>query len=335
MKKRIMTFDIAKAIAILLVVFGHALAGIRDSSNLTLTSSYKSIVYICDIIYTFHMPLFFFISGIFVSNWQKRNIKTAFWQKFQSLMIPYFIWSIFTGSFMQLAQKYTNNGQGMKQVLLSWLTPFSEYWFLYCLFFIFIIYYILINCLKLSIKTIFIISVLLYLLYPITPDFWISKQLAGFFIYFAGGSLLSKTILENHDKLFTLKKFIASVIAFIVVMLAYSFVITENGNELIIWITRFITAISGIWITLALSHELELNTTRLSSKLSTVGKESMSIYVMHLLPLAGARIFALKLVHISNLWSLSIIITIIALICCYIGYWIINKLKLSKYMFGR
>lgn len=51
--QRLISFDIAKSICIILVVIGHYIP------------DYSPLWYICihDIIYTFHMPLFMFASG--------------------------------------------------------------------------------------------------------------------------------------------------------------------------------------------------------------------------------------------------------------------------------
>ncbi len=66
--------DIVKGIGIFLVVLGH--------QNTILTQE----------IYSFHMPLFFFLSGIFHKNY---NSYTEFInRKFKTLIIPYFTFAI-------------------------------------------------------------------------------------------------------------------------------------------------------------------------------------------------------------------------------------------------
>lgn len=67
--------DIVKGIGILLVMIGHA----------------PGNPFILTLIYTFHMPLFFFISGyLFHYNKYKKNQIQFFRDKFQRLVIPYF-----------------------------------------------------------------------------------------------------------------------------------------------------------------------------------------------------------------------------------------------------
>ena len=74
MSKRIEYIDIAKGIGILLVVMGH------NDFALVSPFAYK-------LIYSFHMPLFFFLSGYFL------NTTIGFWsffqKRFNSLLKPY------------------------------------------------------------------------------------------------------------------------------------------------------------------------------------------------------------------------------------------------------
>jgi fucose 4-O-acetylase-like acetyltransferase len=70
--------DVAKGIGILLVVFAHIFEGI-----------------VTDIIYLFHMPLFFYLSGsTFSLTNNKYGIKYGIVKRMKSLLIPYFIFSV-------------------------------------------------------------------------------------------------------------------------------------------------------------------------------------------------------------------------------------------------
>ena len=69
-KDRLLEFDIAKGIAILCVILGHL--GIKEISR---------------VVFVFHMPLFFLISGYFLS--QKDTFECFKIKKFKQLIIPY------------------------------------------------------------------------------------------------------------------------------------------------------------------------------------------------------------------------------------------------------
>lgn len=72
-KKRIQFIDLAKGFAILLVIIGHI----------------ETIPYVKHLIYSFHMPLFFILSGYFFKN--EESFRKAFKKLFSTLIIPYLI----------------------------------------------------------------------------------------------------------------------------------------------------------------------------------------------------------------------------------------------------
>ena len=83
-ENRIEFLDIAKGIAILLVVMGHLV-----QYNMTGTSATT----VFDFIYSFHMPLFFMLSG-YVAALRSESTSPFKYvkKKFISLVIPYFVW---------------------------------------------------------------------------------------------------------------------------------------------------------------------------------------------------------------------------------------------------
>ena len=78
MKQRNVTFDIFKALAIWLMVTGHLLG---ETSNLLLY-----------VIYSFHMPLFFVVSGYFAGG-RCESWRVSLRKKVTGLLVPYLIWS--------------------------------------------------------------------------------------------------------------------------------------------------------------------------------------------------------------------------------------------------
>ena len=74
-KERIAWIDIAKAIAIFFIVLGHQL----PSGPL------------CGYLYSFHVPLFFFLSGLTFNT--AKEPKKFFREKAKRILIPYFIFS--------------------------------------------------------------------------------------------------------------------------------------------------------------------------------------------------------------------------------------------------
>lgn len=73
MNKRIQFVDMAKGLTILLVIVGHI-----DTVSVLKVS-----------IYSFHMPLFFILSGYFIKT--SESISESFRKMFRALIVPYLI----------------------------------------------------------------------------------------------------------------------------------------------------------------------------------------------------------------------------------------------------
>lgn len=139
MKKRLEFLDIAKGIGILLVVIAHIYAFnpvIRDR---------LSVVWI----YSFHMPLFFIITGMLLKyKGTDESIKDFLIKRVKSLIIPYIIFSIVTVGTLKIVGE-----ANIKQMLINTLLCIGVdvLWFLPALMFSEIIFYILKKLIKNSI----------------------------------------------------------------------------------------------------------------------------------------------------------------------------------------
>ena len=65
MQERNAWVDYAKAIGIILVVYGHVARGVFNAG---LPMDEDNYLLIDSIIYSFHMPLFFFLSGLYFNT---------------------------------------------------------------------------------------------------------------------------------------------------------------------------------------------------------------------------------------------------------------------------
>lgn len=116
MVKRINWLDISKGIGILLVIVGHM--------NINSTFRY--------LIFSFHMPLFFFISGILFNQEKYFNIKFLVIKRSKSLLIPYLLYSLLVvvTFFLVLDSSFY---AGLISILKGTGGP-SPMWFVACLF---------------------------------------------------------------------------------------------------------------------------------------------------------------------------------------------------------
>ncbi|WP_299212911.1 acyltransferase family protein [uncultured Aquimarina sp.] len=132
---RIHWIDSVKGFAMFLVIYSH---------NYPMMNNY---------FYSFHVPLFFFVSGIFHPNNDKTNTLNFIKKRFISIMIPYFLWAILLYVFWFLIGRHYGESERMNlsvlnnfigiwtgqggQSFMDWGIPI---WFLPCVFSMFVIY---------------------------------------------------------------------------------------------------------------------------------------------------------------------------------------------------
>lgn len=88
-KKRIVFFDLVKGIGVFLVLVGHL-----QGDAIFAYSPY--ILYLCRWIFSFHMPLFFIVSGMMIClrNDKDKEIRPLIAKRFRGIMIPYYWFSL-------------------------------------------------------------------------------------------------------------------------------------------------------------------------------------------------------------------------------------------------
>ncbi len=138
-RERYYWIDNVKLFACLLVLLGHFFQSMTKSGILPDNALYQ---WFNQTIYYFHVPLFFVCSGFLyqrfsevdsLASWKNNVLKKAI-----ALGVPYFMFSFVTWLLKTMFAGSTNDVIGGLGESL-FLQPISPYWFLYCLFFIFLI----------------------------------------------------------------------------------------------------------------------------------------------------------------------------------------------------
>ncbi len=109
-------FDNAKFLLIACIILGHVIEPIENFSN--------TVQIIYTILYTFHIPLFVFISGIFSkAELSLKNIGNLT----LSILLPYLLYQVFFSLFIWI-------GSGLKDFNISLLFPHNIAWYLLSLY---------------------------------------------------------------------------------------------------------------------------------------------------------------------------------------------------------
>ena len=160
LENRNIAIDIAKGIGIILVVWGHVIQVSAGEGNFDYWGNS-----IFEIIYSFHMPLFIFLSGFTASySLNKRSHTITIKNRFTTLMIPFLSWG-----FIMYFIKFIGNvilNERLDSTLLEFmiatmLNPGLGLWFFWVLFFL---YLIIILAKKLENKIGIVSYILIYIL---------------------------------------------------------------------------------------------------------------------------------------------------------------------------
>lgn len=328
-RPRIDYFDIAKAITIFLVVVGHF-------APFSIDNPFYKIV-----LYAFHMPLFFMVSGVFVRRHQTSGYGLAHWKDFlrkniMALLVPYFIWALIFSKFSFPNIPYILYGTDAS---LERAGSAPSLWFLPCLF----VARTLMELILMSSKHFQKINrhlyaagfavlafVIAFLLPPLEMSYpWgLNSAIAGL-----GFMLTGYAIKEFMDK-FQHKKIWWHLLAITVSASIFVFGITiqganpdfvmmfagEYGNPILFIINAF----SGCGIIISFSVIL----TKLWEKHSKskvrkftiwLGQNTIGVFLLHfpiVHELIGPTLVSCLGMNVANLWTALLAALITLIICC-------------------
>ena len=124
--------DIAKGVGIVLVVFGHVSRGLSNAGFELPQPWFQAID---QLVYSFHVPLFFAISGwLLAHTLAGKGPRIAFANRLDTVAWPLVVWTWLQGSIEVLLNRWTNfdTTWGLL-VQFPWL-PHAQFWFLHVLF---------------------------------------------------------------------------------------------------------------------------------------------------------------------------------------------------------
>lgn len=277
-KLRLKYFDIAKGIGILLMIIGHC--SIKNQ-------------YILNFIFSFHMPLFFFMSGFF---YKYRENKEELKRNFKKLIIPYIITCMVMIIYKFFKLIIDSNFAEILGTIKTWflssiygsgaLEPFGikvigAIWFLWALFFA--LYFINItNKSKYQYLWILLIG---YIGYKTSKYIWLplsiqAGMVATVFVYFG--------ILAKRYDIFNKKMPVQLFILMVLIMMyctIYCGKLYMVSNIYTNGIIDFIGALCGSFLCIKLSQFIEKKTKFIKKGLIYIGENSLICLCIHLFAL--------------------------------------------------
>lgn len=258
-KSRILYLDYTRGFAILLVIIGHLiqfnfLSGINNR--------------LFDIIYSFHMPLFFFISGYARSINNKKSstifelLKTVY-HKFQALIIPSVVWTLVIPHFFSYKYDFI-------------ITEISSYWFLNVLFAIVVVwdFFLYLEC-KRSLSKYLHVTMIIGIIVLFVLD--VKRIPITYFLMYIIGYYFQK-----YNCLMKLKPIVYSLLFLIFCLLSgfFDYGDTAFGDANRVWL-QFPLSICASLALLKFFSMYEGSKFKVFNVLGMIGRYTLGIYLCH------------------------------------------------------
>jgi len=278
---RLVWVDHARGIGIILVVLGHVLGGLYNSGLFPHETFLRWIFYT---LYTFHMPMFFFLAGLNAQHSLRRCASSFLAGKVTTIAYPYVLWSLIQGSIVMVMARDANIPITAADLAAIWYRPIGQFWFLYALMLCHIVAYIVTReaiMVGLAVAGFVIFS---WLHDP--PDLALTLHHFAFYVI---GRYAPRVVIVTPVP--QLKGWLTSI----GLVIAFGIAIAVDGSQFGLHangVTALPASIFGITAVILLSKVLD---PRWNRWLAAIGTTSMTIYILHILAGSGIRIVMLKL----------------------------------------
>lgn len=287
------TFGILTALAIIFVVAGHL-----DYGIFTLEGLFPY--------YSYHMPLFMFISGYFYKEEHEKQIGMFLLKKVKRLIIPYFFWNLFYGIIVLILKQFGFTIGGDMNLYTLLVQPFIDghqfyfnlaAWFLPALFIVEVVYLLIRKILRylihnevLGLSFILIITLILGIIsikmanIGYNYSFWLILIRTMFFIPFYCTGNIYKAVLEKKDNLNNCVYFALIVGGQFIIAMHYGWIPTFSAVFVSFFqnpFMQYLVAFTGIafWLRVA---KIITPIVKKDGYLIYLGKNSFSVMMHHI-----------------------------------------------------
>jgi fucose 4-O-acetylase-like acetyltransferase len=280
--------DIVKGIAIILVAYGHTAQGMVHRGwwggpGASFSHSF---------VYSFHMPAFFFVSGLFVmGSIAKRDGRRFTTDKLRTILYPYILFAIISAAFEPLIGRFKFETKPFQwNVFLLNLADGQASWFLFVLFF----------CLMLALVTVrlpawlrFLIAALVGVAAPFgLPG--ISEVLREF-CFLAAGMWVGRRIYRLEEM-----RLVPAGVGFFALTAFQVAMVCIFGTSVLgrwLYIEAGLTGTAALFLLAKL-----LDKHRLGDGIAWVGRASLSVFLLSAFAQGATREILLRVFHTREFW---------------------------------
>ena len=319
MKERYNELDLMKGIGIILVYLGH-------SFNLPEFEWTKLFLFIGSTIYSFHMPLFFLISGFLMNNGKEIKLKKYYTHKIKRILVPYFFINLIDFFPRTLFPNLVNSKFDIKEVFFKGTTIT---WFIYTLFMIFMIFPFLEKYI-LKKDRYYLFGIILILVNYFKTfnkvEIFSINVVVGYLVYFYIGYII-RSIYKN--------KIINGIWNKNVMFLIFGviFLIFSHKSFYLNYFNSIIFALMGILLTLNISLRIKEENS-IYDMLKFIGINSLTFYLIEGFITVFYRVVLIKIIPIERGELFVSIFFMLRILTALIAVKIITKSSMLSFLLG-
>lgn len=319
--------DYAKGIAIILVVYRHVVYGLK-SSGMTVS---QWIIDGNNMFYSFRMPLFFLLSGLFFERSIARKGESGFLvTRVNSLLYPYVLWAFIQISLQMIFASFVNARRTGADYLNILIQPrhLDQLWYLFALFNVTLLYLLIAKLFRYDKFAQVLVSLALLAIAPLVNSISTLYDIALHYIFFCIGNLTAGYFFSEkvQEKLSSVYGLLVLLPVFAVCQ--YYFLYHQQMNLFLYAGIALIGSLFTIMLSFQLSKYNALPFLR------TFGNYSLYIYLLHVPIVAVIRYFLLTTMMKQYTVALLMLLIFIAIFFSIIVYRICMQLKLGLLFTG-
>jgi len=337
-EKRWKWIDYDKGISIILVGFGHCLSVLKGHVDL---DAYPVFNYVATFLYGFRMPLFFIISGIFISSGLKRKGYNGYvTNRADTILYPLMIWGAIQITLELFTARISNNTVTPASYLYLLIDPrqTGHFWYLNALFCIGAIYATMKSLLKMKPQAQVGLGLILYCF---SAYIHVNNLQAGFltdvcefYLFFSLGDLISNVLLteQNVKRFSSLKLFFPLAVIFVIIQYQFAKINLHGGVEGINYVEHkmpFFFLFEALFgCTISINFSFLLQKYNALKFLRVIGFHSLYIYCMQIIMVTVARVILINVLKVHYVPAIIILVWIAGVIIPIFVYNICLKLNM-------
>ncbi|MET0971107.1 MAG: acyltransferase [Tardiphaga sp.] len=278
---RAVWIDFARGIGVILVVYGHVLGGLVRPGLFPDGPLARWMDYT---LYTFHMPLFFFLAGLNVQHSLQRGTRPFLEAKTWTIAYPYVLWSLVQGGIIMMLSRDANIPIYPADLAAIWYRPIAQFWFLYALMICHVLAALIAS--RAAMIGLAAIGLVVFFLLPIRPDLALTLHHLPFYVI---GLYATRLVAAWQPEGAGGWALLAAIAIVFVAAVAGGGALSGMDANRPASLPACALGIAGIVVLCKLLDHAR------HRWLAVIGVMSMTIYVLHILAGSGMRIIMMKL----------------------------------------